>query len=281
MRFPIGAMTVGDVLDRGLVIFWARLPSLLAINLVVLVPDLAYSLALPSLLAGAYSGGPPDPLALLRVLGINLAVLFLRLFLMPLASAATVYVVGQEFTGRRVSMGAAFAFAFRRFGTLLGVALVTGLMVGVGLCLCAVPGLIFAVWYAFAAQAVVMEDRGVTESLSRSKSLGEGYFWRILGTLVLLVLLLFMAGVVNAVLGQLLKPFDVVLTETGLQFVLYSYPRYLVAQAVSFLLVVVVGTYSAVCVTLLYFDLRFRKEGYDLELAAEAGGVPGKEAGIA
>src|SRR5690348_4262603 len=110
MRFPIGAMTVGDVLDRGLAIFWARLPALLVINLLVLVPDLAYSLALPSLMAGTYTGGPPDLLALLRLLGTQVAVLFLRLFLMPLASAATVYLVGQEFIGRRAGMGEAFAF---------------------------------------------------------------------------------------------------------------------------------------------------------------------------
>jgi hypothetical protein len=280
MRFPIGAMTVGDVLDRGLVIFWARLPALLAVNLLVLVPDLVYALALPSLMAGTYTGGPPDLVALLRLLGTQVAVLFLRLFLMPLGSAATVYLVGQEFVGRRAGMGEAFAFAWRHFGTLLGVALVTGLMVGVGLCLFLVPGLIFAVWYAFAAQAVVLEERGVTEALSRSKTLGEGHFGRILGTLALLVALLGMAGVVNGILGQLLKPFDLVLTDSGMQFTLYSYPRYLAAQVVSYLLVVVVGSYSEVCVTLLYFDLRFRKEGFDLELAAGQSIAAKKETGI-
>jgi hypothetical protein len=30
-----------------------------------------------------------------------------------------------------------------------------------------------------------------------------------------------------------------------------------------------VETYSAVCFTLMYFDLRIRKEGFDLELAAK------------
>jgi len=39
----------------------------------------------------------------------------------------------------------------------------------------------------------------------------------------------------------------------------------LVVQAAA----VLVGSYNAVCTTLMYFDLRARKEGFDLELAAQ------------
>jgi hypothetical protein len=31
---------------------------------------------------------------------------------------------------------------------------------------------------------------------------------------------------------------------------------------------ILLGSYVAICMTLLYFDLRIRKEGFDLELAA-------------
>ena len=37
------------------------------------------------------------------------------------------------------------------------------------------------------------------------------------------------------------------------------------------------ATYSAICTTLIYFDLRARKEGYDLELAARREAAPAEE----
>jgi hypothetical protein len=42
----------------------------------------------------------------------------------------------------------------------------------------------------------------------------------------------------------------------------------------STLLNFLVQTYGAICFTLLYFDLRIRKEGYDLELAARQQAAP-------
>ncbi len=50
---------------------------------------------------------------------------------------------------------------------------------------------------------------------------------------------------------------------------------------ITFLVQYLVAAYSAICWTLFYFDLRIRKEGYDLELAAKPQPVtaPAKEWG--
>ena len=48
-----------------------------------------------------------------------------------------------------------------------------------------------------------------------------------------------------------------------------SYPNYIVDTVLAFLLMIVAQSYWAVCWTLLYFDTRIRKEGFDLELAAQ------------
>ena len=55
------------------------------------------------------------------------------------------------------------------------------LIVGFGMLLLIIPGIIFAIWFSFAVYALVLEDRGVTESLGRSRELVAGRFFTVLG----------------------------------------------------------------------------------------------------
>ena len=50
--------------------------------------------------------------------------------------------------------------------------------------------------------------------------------------------------------------------------------RKVLQTLVTALVNILVQTYGAVCLTLLYFDLRIRKEGFDLELAARQQATP-------
>src|SRR5262249_22357332 len=66
MKFRIGEMTVGDILDRGLKLLFSRLGTFYTINLIVLLPVLAFQLAMPEL------GLASDEYKLLIGLGISL-----------------------------------------------------------------------------------------------------------------------------------------------------------------------------------------------------------------
>ncbi len=57
----------------------------------------------------------------------------------------------------------------------------TALIVGFGILLLIIPGIIFGVWFAFSTYVLILEDRGVTESLGRSRQLVAGHFWTVLG----------------------------------------------------------------------------------------------------
>jgi hypothetical protein len=280
MKFEIGAMTVGDILDRGLKIFWARLPTFYAINLIVLAPMLLYAFGMVAYMANMDTG-QPSPEALLGLMVANMGLIVLVLILAPIGAAASLHVIGQEFIDERVGVGEALSFALRRFGSLLGVTLLVGLTLTVGFCLLVVPFFIFWTWYAFASQVVVMEGLSGMAALNRSQELGKDFFWRILGVLLLMVVIQLIASFVNNILTQVVQPFEIVPGPAGPRFVLHSVPLYLLVQTVNFLLGVAVQSYSAVCITLLYFDLRIRKEGFDLDLAARqhkrGGAEPGAE----
>src|SRR5262249_46339786 len=68
-------------------------------------------------------------------------------------------------------------------------------------------------------------------------------------------------------LGTVLPPQEVIPVENGLR-VKVNPLNHIIITLISELAAILFATYLAVCTTLLYFDLRIRKEGFDLELAA-------------
>jgi hypothetical protein len=284
MKFPIGAMTVGDILDRGLKILLSRLPTFYLINFIVLTPIILIQLAGPligeALLLGQH---PLLDVNLSRLLGLYagaILALFAQLVLHPIATAASLHVISQEFVGRRVGLGEAFRFSLRYFVPLFGASLLSSLAIGFGLITCVVPGIFFAIWFVFAAQVVVVEHRPAIDSLTRSKNLGEGYQGRIFGVGALLILVSMVIMIFAGILQQILPPVDTKLTPPAQPggspelSIVFNYTNFVIDTLISFPFGILAQTYQAVCLTLLYFDLRIRKEGYDLELAAQQEGTP-------
>ncbi len=268
MKFDIGAMSVGDILDRGLKILLARLPTFFLIYLIVLAPSLLLQLFLGAVQAELF--GLPTPELLMAIVFGSLMVLVLALILSPIGTAAILHVIGQEFVDRRVSVGEALSFALGRFGSLLGTSILFGLIYLVGLVLCIVPGIIWAVWYGFFAQVVVMENLGGMDALNRSRQLVSGFGWRVFGVLLLLTVLLILASFIPVFLEIILPAHERVQTEFGPgQGRVVNFPFFAIQILTQGAVNIILQGYESICVTLLYFDLRIRKEGFDLELAAQ------------
>jgi hypothetical protein len=269
-------MTVGDILDRGLKLLFARLPAFYLINLLVLAPVILLQVAAPFAgeavgRAGAAGQNPLDPAVVVVGLGVAFAALFLTLVLQPIGSAAILHIIMEEYQGHRVGIGAAFSYALSRFLPLLGASLVVGLIVFVGIMLCCVPGIYFMIVYAFVAQVVVLERLGVGEALGRSSGLVNGYWWRVFGVLFLIGFInAVIQGTVGGVLGVVMPAQEVIPGPNGMELKLNPL-NHVVVTLVTQLVNIVFATYTAVCATLLYLDLRIRKEGYDLEMAALRG----------
>ncbi len=282
MRFPIGAMSVGDILDRGLRLFLARLTTFYAINLVCLTPYLVMTLVIPPFLMNDQTFDPRDlgnalPLVVgsFGVLGLTFA---MKVLLEPVAVAACLHVVVQEFVGRRVGVGEAFRFTLGRLGSLILTSLLCLLIYAAGLSMCCAPALLFMTLFAFAPQAVLVENKGPVDALIRSLNLTDGYRLRVFGVIVLLFVLFRLIEAPAAALGFLLPPQEIIYKWEEDRIIQYFGPlnltNHVLSASAGFLLYLLVQSLSAVCMTLLYIDLRIRKEGYDLELAArqQAGG---------
>jgi hypothetical protein len=268
MKFQLGAMTVGDILDRGLKLLFARLPTFYAISLIVYIPTLVVQLLHPALGLGDFALASGQGVGA-QMLG-PLLVSIVNLIMTMVGTGAVLHVISQEFIGQRAGLGEAFRVGLARFGALLGTSLLTGLIIGLGLVMCLVPGIIFAIWYAFIAQVVVMEGLAGPAAMNRSKALGEGYRGRIFGVFVLLNLIVGVAQVViMLLLMQVFPYFEIVSTGGGKVTVKTDTTNYIIDVLILALVLPLFTSFLQICSTLLYFDLRIRKEGFDLEVAAQ------------
>jgi hypothetical protein len=286
MKFQLGAMTVGDIFDRGLKVLLAKLPTFYAINMLVLIPLFALNLFFPLIMQGGAGHGLGT--ALLVTFGAFLLLIVILVILQPLATGAILHVIAQDFVNRDTSVGDALQFSLSRFGRLLGTSILAGLIIGIGFILFCIPGIFFSIWYAFIAQIVVVENLGGISALSRSKKLGEGFYGRILGISFMVGVLFLLWGGAQQLLNKVIPTNGPPVVAPGLQRELpgapggapqfdlrdfapgeFYYHNYVIQQVIDFLVRVLLQSYSAVCWTLFYFDLRIRKEGFDLELAAQ------------
>jgi hypothetical protein len=255
MHFRLGSMTTGEILDRGIKVLFSRLGTFFLVSIILMSPLLIFQLLLPFM--------PPAVI----MVGFFISMVLTMIFAF-VDAGAIVYIIAQEHIGRPVGIGPAISYAFRRFGDLFVTSLLVGIIVAIGLILLIVPGIIFYLWYALATQVVMLERRGGTAAMSRSKFLTEGFRGRIFGIYILITLL--SVGVTMLVergLGSALPMTETVMTGLG-NVEKFNATNYIIIQILNFIVQVIFSTYMAICLTLVYFDIRVRKEAFDLELVA-------------
>jgi hypothetical protein len=127
-----------------------------------------------------------------------------------------------------------------------------------------IPGLIMMVRLLFTPIVATLENcRGVA-ALKRSAALGKGMYWRNAGVLLVLIAVFFGLGIafglVNIIIALALgtgieggpQSVSAIVTRTGTALVtMLTYPLMFTAM------------------TLMYYDMRVRKESYDLNTLAE------------
>ena len=195
--------------------------------------------------------------------------------------SAAVSAVCQHYLFGRVDVGTAYRRAQWRFVSVLAVSALSLVIAvaGIALIVLIVPfiaALVYTVYWSVAVPAVVVEGHRPVDALRRSYRLVRGSWWRIFGALVLFVAVAVALGLIGWGI-QLL-----VIRATGDSGVATA-----VEWAVTMATQVGVPPLMAICFTLLYYDLRTRKE--DLSLATlrrdlgltRPGGPPGSTAATA
>lgn len=195
-------------------------------------------------------------------------------------TGALTWFIAEYSVGRTPTSGEAVRLGLRRTPATVGsyvlaflvsfvVAIPAGLLLVVGIVIESVAvivvafALMFVVFFwifirlSCAVPAIIVERLGAAASLKRSFELVKGYFWKVLGTLVVTNILIgIVAGVISAIITGLLGALGG--GNKGFDFVW---------QAIAGTVAAAITTpISAAVAVLLYMDLRIRKEGFDLEV---------------
>ena len=177
---------VGHVFAGSLKILFANFVPFMAIAFIVTLPVHVVDTWDSYLLD---TGQDPIPAA-------GLVTWILSIVLSPIVTGTITFGVIQQLRGRHASVGRCVSVGFSRLLPVLAVALLVGLVTGLGFVLLVIPGLWFACRLWVSIPVAVVERAGIMGALNRSDELTKGSRWRILGVLLLIVLVQIGFGIV-------------------------------------------------------------------------------------
>ena len=157
-----------------------------------------------------------------------------------------------------------YRFVLPKLWTLIWASILVGVIFIVGLLLFVVPGIIFGLWLSLTTSVIVVESQKSVAGMGRSKALTSGNLSKVFGVLFVVLVIQLIIGAVFAGCGALIAKMAAANSLTL---------NFLIRQIFSIVAGVLVAPIGATALILLYYDLRIRKEGFDLEMLAKTMGA--------
>ena len=190
-------------------------------------------------------------------LGITLLILLIGILAQLLATGVVFKLVLDGYLGRPTDISESFAFASGKVLSLLWLSILIGVLTFVGLILIVIPGIWFLVSSSVAIPVLMMEGLGGFGAIRRSFDLVRGRWWATLGRLVAAFILVIVA---EFVIGLITGGVTAALGVSNLTLFL------IVNAILAALVTILVSPFTAAVLTVIYIDLRVRKEALDIEL---------------
>jgi hypothetical protein len=235
-----------ELIDAAVQLLRQHYMEIVTASAIFLIPAYILRLFLPDVRSGQLPGGDQ---ALLFSLGLLITAIF-----SIVSTAAVVVVISDSYLGREISIIGAVQRVINRFWSVFAAALLQSIFTFIGFILFVIPGFLCLAWFFACTVVVVVEGKTARAALMRSRQLAAGSVGRILGVLfltaIILVTIEFIALFLVSIAGVFIHA-GAALTTLGANLAnLLIYP------------------FFTVVITLLYYDLRIRKEGFDLEMMA-------------
>ena len=182
------------------------------------------------------------------------------------AQGGTVFAVSELYLGRTTTIGASLGRMRGQLGSLLGVIMLNGLATMGAALFLIIPGIYVACRLITCVPAALLEDLGPRSSLERSFRLTQGFAGRAFVIFLLYFILLYAAVLL------FMFPF---LFVAGLAAKDPGMMRFwlTLSQVGNSLAAVLVGPFLTIATAVYYYDLRVRKEAFDLQLMMNPGGA--------
>lgn len=227
-----------EIVDAAFQLFRRNPTQLILAAALVYVPWLVIRLV--------FDLGINDPL-----IGVTKALALLAglIVVYAMVGGVTSLMAADIYLGHAPDLSAAFRRTGSRFVTLALSGVIRFFLITVGMILLVIPGLYVLGRFFSVTQTVMLENKGLFGALSRSSTLSVGLKRHIVNTILLIALVTVAISVGFGLLSQVFQ--SKVITNV-------------VSTAVSVVLYPLLGLTE----TLLYYDTRIRKEGFDVEYFA-------------
>jgi hypothetical protein len=240
-------LSVGEILDVSFTLYRRHFATLGTVAVVCSGLPVLMSLYIEA------SGG------VLQNLSLTLVYYVVFTVLSSIATAATVFVVSASYLGQPLKAAGALKRATPLLGRLIVCSLLLAIVVGFGFLFFMIPGIVLLCGLVLAFPSLVLEPgSSPTGALSRSWSLTRGSRWRMLGLLATLVVLLYVPIIALGAIATVVFPSGGAGNLT---------PGLLTLAVVGVMQMLLYPLLYCV-LTVAYYDLRVRKEGFDLEVLA-------------
>lgn len=257
-------MTLGEVLDRTFSLYRSNFWLFAGIMALPLILNLLFNIGFSiwnsstQLVVGPQGRQIVNPQYFVNV---ALGAFFggaLYLIVLGVAHAATIFAVSDLFLAREATVRAAFNRVKGRFLRLVGVEILVGLLLIVGFIALIIPGIILMCRTVVAVPVAMLEDESPASAISRSMDLTKSFGMQVF----LIILLVWALAWVTTVVFQM--PFIVLaaMQKTGQQLPLIWQ---ILQHLATFVSETIIGPIGTIAFCLMYYNLRVRKEAFDLQ----------------
>ena len=252
-------MSTGQILDKTFRLYKSNFVRFLAVVAVIQVPLGLIAMLLQSVMLQS----PGESAAVFALIG-GLVLVFFAVVGRNLCNGALMKSVSESYLGKEATVSEAYRFVLPKLGTLIWASILVALIVAAGFILLIVPGVIFSLIYAITIPAIVLEGVKARQGMGRSRSLVKGNLGKVFAILFVVTVLGLIVGSVFGFVAQMLVTLTVEPTTST---------AIVIKQVFSIASEVLVMPIGAAASILLYYDLRIRKEGFDLDMLAQSLGL--------
>jgi hypothetical protein len=244
--------TTGELLDRASRLYFRNFSLLLGMSAIFHLPSI------PLEMARAARNMTATRLTFSAAMLDLLATLISFFVIAPLTGGTATQVVSDIYLGNSVTLTGALKAAWSRYGTLLKSHFIPVIAILAGTVMFLVPGILWYLSYLLITPIVMNEAIPRSRNIRlRSRDLVRGFRGKafVILTAILVIELLARAGIRSTV-----------------RFVIGAAATTSIAPILNESVAIVAAPMFALSITLLYFDLRIREEGFDLEMLSIAAG---------
>jgi hypothetical protein len=258
-------MSLVEVLDRTFNLYRNNFLLFTGITalpfLVLLVINVGVAAVQSANLAGTHipRDPRPGPGMVAGAVGGFVVFMLVYLFLLGAAQAATVFAVSDLYLSRTSGLRECYKRVGGKALRVIAILILASLVVGTGFLLLIVPGFILLCRTALAVPVSMLEGSGSIRSIERSMALTKGHalsvfviilmVWAITAVVTMIFVIPLMFFVVNAARTHRALPFGVLFLQ----------------HLGTFISQVLVAPVATIAFSLMYYNLRVRKEAFDIQ----------------